>query len=1249
MNVPRSPFRKPMTPRFWVGCCTVVLLCQQAVITSQGAGTVLAWGDNSSLQLQSPPMADVVAVSGGSAHSMALLSDGSVRAWGYYVSGQTNVPTNLWARAISAGSTFSMALRTNGTVAVWGGIPAPPAGLANVTAIAAGWSHCLALLSDQTVVSWGSQTFVPEGLQNVVAIAAGNENSLALKNDGTVVAWGSNSYGKTNVPVGLANVIAIAAGADHCLALQQGGTVVAWGRNDRGQATVPSGLNAVGIAGGALHSLALKTDGSLAAWGDNSLGQTVVNPADNGFIAVAAGGYHGLAIRGDGHPFILSQPASQKVLISKSASFQVIATGTAPLRYQWRQFGTNLAGATSSTFSIANVQPTNAGPYTVTVANDFGSITSAVAVLEAVGGMPIIVTALTNQTVICGDSTVFQASFGGSSPFTFQWQYQGTPIRGATTTSLTVTNVTQAQAGQYTITANNPYGSVSSSSQLTVTVEPPAITSALTAAGAQGVPFTYAIQALHTPTNFLAKYLPSGLLVDTNTGVISGTPAESGTFGALITAVNACSSDTETLVLTIAPSLPTITSAPTATGIEGQPFTYQITATASPVLFGAMDLPVGLSVDPLTGLISGSPTYAGTFDSTIWASNNWGTASANLHFAFQNAQLNNLNIGSVTFNYSKPYLLDFQFSLYTVNGDPADPNAPASGVVVDPKLLSATCMEDGVTNSAIETGSFIVEGNSKVVKVYLVLDFTASIASLVNGDTNNNGISDAVEFMVAGAQDFVNQQPYDTQIGVIEFHRDDMAPSNVVALTTDKVLLNQAIAGIYTNYVKGFYSGSRCWDALAASVTALGTSNRDEQHFVVFVSDGRDESSTAVLTNVIAQATTAAVKVFALGFGSELDPTTLQNITSQTQGRYFPAGSDPSALASQFAEITKSAKGQYILRWATLKRSSTAFMPSFIISYAGLMATSPTNPVAEDIQPDPADTNDPPTMFVTNYITNFIIGPYVPKTYEGDVTVGTLRMVPNKEVLPTALDLRATYAPRNISQLRIHYVPNWPCTPLIQNTGAGEILSGWSLVETNDGAGGNWMLLSSPNPTNPLTCIPFASFGKLVTFAFKDVINPTNAFSLFSIDNTLYTNMNPRAPSFRIENTNDFLKSFPLLPYGTPVPWLISYGYSGNYTNAEVTDTDGDGMLAWQEYRANTNPTNAASKFVVRTMSRLPDGRWQVTFSTSLNRTYRVEASTDLSNWQSVQDNITGINQDVTITDTRYVPTDTLYYRVLVY
>jgi hypothetical protein len=80
-------------------------------------------------------------------------------------------------------------------------------------------------------------------------------------------------------------------------------------------------------------------------------------------------------------PSIVSQPQSQTVIAGQSASFSVTATGTAPLRYQWLRNGANIAGATASTYTIANAQPANAGQYSVVVSNSAGLATSASATL----------------------------------------------------------------------------------------------------------------------------------------------------------------------------------------------------------------------------------------------------------------------------------------------------------------------------------------------------------------------------------------------------------------------------------------------------------------------------------------------------------------------------------------------------------------------------------------------------------------------------------------------------------------------------------------------------------------------------------------------------------------------------------------------------------------------------------------------------------------------------------------------------
>lgn len=81
-------------------------------------------------------------------------------------------------------------------------------------------------------------------------------------------------------------------------------------------------------------------------------------------------------------PSITTQPQSQVVAMGSNATFSVVATGTAPLAYQWRFYGTNLAGATNAFFTRTNVQPVHLGNYLVVVTNVAGSVTSSAATLS---------------------------------------------------------------------------------------------------------------------------------------------------------------------------------------------------------------------------------------------------------------------------------------------------------------------------------------------------------------------------------------------------------------------------------------------------------------------------------------------------------------------------------------------------------------------------------------------------------------------------------------------------------------------------------------------------------------------------------------------------------------------------------------------------------------------------------------------------------------------------------------------------
>ena len=165
-------------------------------------------------------------------------------------------------------------------------------------------------------------------------------------------------------------------------------------------------------------------------------------------------------------PTILSQPQNLTVLPGASASFSVSANGSAPLSYQW-YFNTNTAivGANDSTLTLNNVQATNVGTYSVVVNNLAGSATSSNALL-ALDNTPIapsFVTQPASVVVTAGSGANFSAAAAGTTPIYYQWLKNGSPISGATTTTLTLTNVQNADVATYSLFASNSVGTATSS------------------------------------------------------------------------------------------------------------------------------------------------------------------------------------------------------------------------------------------------------------------------------------------------------------------------------------------------------------------------------------------------------------------------------------------------------------------------------------------------------------------------------------------------------------------------------------------------------------------------------------------------------------------------------------------------------------------------------------------------------------------------------------------------------------------
>ncbi len=174
-------------------------------------------------------------------------------------------------------------------------------------------------------------------------------------------------------------------------------------------------------------------------------------------------------------PRITTQPLSQTVVAGANVSFSVVATGTAPLGYQWQKDGANLAGATASSLALNNVTSANAGSYRVQVSNTAGSVMSAAATLAVNPAVaaPSIATQPASQTVTAGANVSFSVVATGTAPLSYQWQKDGANLTGATASRLALSSVTSANAGSYRVQVSNTAGSVmSAAATLTVNAAP---------------------------------------------------------------------------------------------------------------------------------------------------------------------------------------------------------------------------------------------------------------------------------------------------------------------------------------------------------------------------------------------------------------------------------------------------------------------------------------------------------------------------------------------------------------------------------------------------------------------------------------------------------------------------------------------------------------------------------------------------------------------------------------------------------
>lgn len=416
-------------------------------------------------------------------------------------------------------------------------IPVRSEALTDIIAVAAGCDYGIALKSNGTVWTWGhnvnaswddnnaTEHKVPvqiSGISDVVAVATGYNIGMALKSDKTVWTWGQNVCGQIGdgtfndrvLPVqvkGLSDVIAIASGYYCCFALKSNGTIFAWGYNYNGRlgdgttttritpVQVKGISGAVSIATGMGFGLALKSDGTVMSWGDNSGGQlgdgtTTQNPTPK---------------------IVAGLPKISSIAACYGTSLAIASDGSI---WAWGDNGDGQYGNDTTTASLVPIQAQSAphpgDPKFVSMAGGYRHCLG----LKSDGSAWAWGSNFCGQL---GDGTT---------------QQRTTPVQVLGLKK--VKSLSASFWGYSSLATLNP-------------IDSPVITSPLTATGAVGVDFSYTIMTTYPATSFTASALPSGLVLDAGTGLISGQSRDTGATDIKITATNGDGWDTKTLALTI--------------------------------------------------------------------------------------------------------------------------------------------------------------------------------------------------------------------------------------------------------------------------------------------------------------------------------------------------------------------------------------------------------------------------------------------------------------------------------------------------------------------------------------------------------------------------------------------------------------------------------------------------------------------------------------------------------------------------
>jgi hypothetical protein len=256
-------------------------------------------------------------------------------------------------------------------------------------------------------------------------------------------------------------------------------------------------------------------------------------------------------------PVITKQPQSISVAQGGAASFRVVVSGAGPISYQWLYNGGFINGATNSVYTRTSTQTTNAGRYSVFISSLNGTATSTDAFLT-VNIPPFISTQPADLTVNQGTDAVFTVGASGTTPLSYQWEFNGAPIAAATKPSLVVPSAQATNAGLYSVLITNVAGSVlSSNAHLIVNLAPTILAQPQSLVVNQGDTAMLTVVATGTPPVYYQWVFNGGTLAGATQSALiysNAQPNVSGVYSVIVSnLVSTVTSSNATLRVNLRP------------------------------------------------------------------------------------------------------------------------------------------------------------------------------------------------------------------------------------------------------------------------------------------------------------------------------------------------------------------------------------------------------------------------------------------------------------------------------------------------------------------------------------------------------------------------------------------------------------------------------------------------------------------------------------------------------------------------